>query len=31
VRSNVLVIVGIALVFLGTVALPLIVFGSGTE
>lgn len=31
VRSTTLVVVGIALVFLGTVALPLLVFGSGTE
>jgi CHASE2 domain-containing sensor protein len=31
VRSQVLIVVGIALVFLGTVALPLLVFGSGTE
>jgi hypothetical protein len=30
-RSRTLVVVGILLVFLGTVALPLLVFGSGTE
>jgi hypothetical protein len=31
VRSRTLIILGIALVFLGTVALPLLVFGSGTQ
>ena len=31
VRSKTMVVLGIILVFLGTVALPLLVFGSGTE
>ena len=30
-RTRTLIVVGILLVFLGTVALPLLVFGSGTE
>ena len=31
IKSNTMVVIGIVLVFLGTVALPLLVFGSGTE
>lgn len=31
VRSTTMIVIGIVLVFLGTVALPLLVFGSGTE
>ena len=30
-KSTTLVVIGILLVFLGTVALPLLVFGSGTD
>ena len=31
VRSKTLIIIGIILIFAGTVALPLLVFGSGTS
>jgi hypothetical protein len=31
VRSTTMVIIGIVLVFLGTIGLPLLVFGSGTD
>jgi hypothetical protein len=31
IKSTTMIVIGIMLVFLGTVALPLIVFGGGTE